>query len=234
MLGGHLRMNVLGIDHRVPSIAGCSSEECRAGQIVATAPGVDPSVILPKEARMIEILEKEMNEGRNVIVFAWHTVLVERYARLCQDVGRTVTLHADKVPTHKREAWIDKEVIGRGARILIVNPSSVSTGLNSLVYFSSAIWMENPHCDPTITRQANGRIDRIGQKRDVRIFTLIYDERMQRKCQDLLTAKIAVATAIDGLDASAALSMAGGGTGAQAALAALNMGKALLEVMDED
>ena len=30
----------------------------RAGQIVATAPGVDPSVILPKEARMIEILEK--------------------------------------------------------------------------------------------------------------------------------------------------------------------------------
>ena len=204
----------------------------RAGQIVATAPGVDPSVILPKEARMIEILEKEMAEGRNVIVFAWHTVLVERYARLCQDVGRTVTLHADKVPTHKREAWIDKEVIGRGARILIVNPVSVATGLNALVHFSSAIWMENPHCDPTITRQANGRIDRIGQKKDVRIFTLIYDERMQRKCQDLLTAKIAVATATDGLDPSAALAMAGGGTGAQAALAALNMGKALLECMD--
>ena len=206
----------------------------RAGQVVATAPGVDPSVILPKEARMITILEKEMEEGRNVIVFAWHTALVERYARLCQDVGRTVTLHADKVPTHKREAWIDKEVVGRGARILVVNSSTVQTGLNNLVYFSSAIWMENPHCDPTITRQANGRIDRIGQTRDVRIYTLIYDERMQRKCQDLLTAKIAVATATDGLDPSAALAMAGGGTGAQAALAALNMGKALFECMSEE
>lgn len=206
----------------------------RAGQIVATAPGVDPSVILPKEARMIEILEKEMNEGRNVIVFAWHTTLVDRYARLCQDVGRTVTLHADKVPTHKREAWIDKEVVGRGARILIVNSATVQTGLNNLVYFSSAIWMENPHCDPTITRQANGRIDRIGQNQDVRIYTLIYDERMQRKCQDLLTAKIAVSTATDGLDPSAALAMAGGGTGAQAALAALNMGKALFECMSEE
>ena len=54
-----------------------------------------------------------MNEGRNVIVFAWHTTLVDRYAPV-PGRGRTVTLHADKVPTHKREAWIDKEVVGRG------------------------------------------------------------------------------------------------------------------------
>ena len=68
----------------------------------------------------------------------------------------------------------------------------------------------------------------------MRIYTLIYDERMQRKCQDLLTAKIAVSTATDGLDPSAALAAAGGGTGAQAALAALNMGKALFECMSEE
>lgn len=200
-----------------------------AGRVVCSVPGVPYDRVLPKEDMIMNVLRTELAQGRNAIVFVWHTALLDRYARLFAPIGKTVVLSADRVPTSKREAWIDKEVVKAGCRILLVNPATVQTGLNNLTHFSTAIWAENAHCDPTIKRQADGRIDRIGQRLPVKIQTLIYGDSFGicQKMQDLLSAKIVVSRQVDGLDTTAALNMVGGGSGEGSLIAAMNIGKVL-------
>ena len=185
--------------------------ESLGGGLVIRAESFPASTILPKERWMLETIESELKEDRNVLVFGWHTVLLPRLARLIEEnLGiKAPILNPDKVSTRKRQKWIDKEVVGRKRRVLITNPVCVQTGLNNLVYFASSIWMQNPTCNPVIKRQADGRIDRIGQMSNTRIYFPIYAGTTQQYLHSLLMHKVAVSMSTDGLDAEAALQAAG-------------------------
>ena len=179
------------------------------GQVVASVPLVDPSKPLPKEEWMLERLAEEIEEGRNCIVFTYHKRLMPRMARLISEAGHKVeVLDAAKVPTAKRQKWITSKVVRKKVQVLIVNPVAVQTGLNNLVHFSTEIWMENPMCNPTVYRQACGRVDRIGQKEPSRIVFPLYNGP-QESAHTLLMHKVGVATAVDGLDPEEALRAAG-------------------------
>ena len=103
-------------------------------ELVATAPGFAPGLLLPKERWLLELLRSELDEGRNIILFVWHTGkgsgLVEHLHRLIRhhfgDI--TITLDAAKVKTGVRERWIDEQVVAAGKRVLLVNPTTVQTG----------------------------------------------------------------------------------------------------------
>jgi hypothetical protein len=183
------------------------------GDVVALQEPLPADTILPKEAWMLDRIESELAEGRNVLVFAWHVSLLPRLARLISKrIGEPVpVLHADKVTPAKRQAWINKEVVCKGRRVLVTNPVAIQTGLNNLVHFSTEIWMENPACNPIIFRQAMGRIDRIGQKKDTRVLVPVYENSMQIALYDLLMRKVAVSVSTDGLDNESALQAAGVG-----------------------
>ena len=185
--------------------------ESLGGGLVVRAESFPASAILPKERWMLNTIESELKEDRNVLVFGWHTVLLPRLARLIEEnLGITAPiLNPDKVGTRKRQKWIDKEVVARKRRVLITNPVCVQTGLNNLVYFASSIWMQNPTCNPVIKRQADGRIDRIGQMSNTRIHFPIYAGTTQQYLHSLLMHKVAVSMSTDGLDAEAALQAAG-------------------------
>lgn len=184
------------------------------GMLVASAEGLPDSRRLAKEAWLVSLLRRELDEGRNVLLFLWHKELADRLVSLCRSVGETpVFLDAGKVQAKKRQEWIDRQVVGK-RRIMITNPSCVQTGLNNLIWFSTAVFFENPGCNPFVARQAVGRLDRITQTKDVRVYWPVY-EGVQCALLDLLQAKTAISQQIDGIDPTAALEMAGAGDGAQ-------------------
>ena len=184
------------------------------GNLVSAAAGLPRANKLAKEEWLVSLLRKELAEGRNVLIFLWHKELADRLIGLCREVGEVPAfLDANKVQAKKRQDWIDKNVVGK-RRIMITNPSCVQTGLNNLIWFSSAVFFENPGCNPFVARQAVGRLDRITQTKEVRVYWPVY-EGVQCALLDLLQAKTAISQQIDGIDPTAALEMAGAGDGAQ-------------------
>jgi hypothetical protein len=181
-------------------------------ELVASASAIPESARLTKETWLLDTVQQELDEGRRVLVFSWHTCLLPRLARILSEhiMEPVQVLYADKVPTGKRQQWIDDKVVKRGVRVMVANPLTVQTGLNNLVHFATEIWHENPACNPLIFRQAIGRVDRIGQTLETRILVPVYRGTMQETVYDLLLHKVATSTATDGVDPSAALMAVGG------------------------
>jgi hypothetical protein len=143
-------------------------------------------------------------------------------------------LNAGKVAAADRIAWINERVVRTGAKVMVVQPVAVKTGINNLVHFSTQVWMQNPGCDATTLRQAVGRVDRIGQGADeTRIYLGVYAVRSQRAAHTLLMRKAAVALAADGLDGESALNAAGVGESA-GAMSALTVGRQLYDLIAAD
>jgi len=204
------------------------------GQTVASVPFFPASTTLPKEQRMLDLLEEELRAGRNVMVFAWHVSLLPRLARLARErTGEEpALLFADKVAPAKRQEWIDREVVRKNRRVLVTNPVCIQTGLNNLVHFSTEVWLENPACNPVVFRQAIGRVDRIGQKRPTRIVSLTYADSLQAALHDLLMKKVAVSVSTDGLDNAGALEAAG--VGESEYIAGLSIGRQIWKMISGD
>ena len=188
------------------------------GAVVSSAPGLPCDQLLDKALWLVNKLRSEIAEGRRVLLFLWHKDLATRLCRLVEDtIGeKPAFLDADKVPARKRQEWIDKNVVGK-KKVMVTNPSCVMTGLNNLIWFSTAVFFENPGVNPFIARQAIGRLDRITQKLPVRVFWPVY-EGVQAMLFELLQQKIAIAQQIDGIDPTAALEMVGGGDQAAASM----------------
>jgi Uncharacterised methyltransferase family (DUF6094) len=202
------------------------------GGLVAAAPPLSASTLLAKEAWALDEIERQAAAGRNVLVFGWHTQLLPRLARLISErIGEIVPiLHADKVPTAKRQTWIDKEVVKKGRRVLVANPLTVQTGLNNLVHFSTELWLENPACNPLVYRQAIGRVDRIGQTKPTQILFPVYRGTLQETLYDLLSRKVVVSVSTDGLDPEASLRAAGGAQ--DDTMAGLSLGKQIYAMLE--
>lgn len=200
------------------------------GALVAQGKSFDPLDLLPKERWMISQLQADLAAGENVLIFAWHVNVLPRLKMFVErDIAGVVApiLDPSRVPTAKRQAWIEKEVVQKGRRVMICNPMTVQTGLNNLVHFSRIYIMQNPACNPIMYRQAIGRIDRIGQTRPTQVYFPTYKGTLQEALHRLLMLKVAVSRATDGLDAEGALSAAGAGDAET--LASLSVGRALAE-----
>lgn len=203
------------------------------GRVVATAePIYGRDDMSAKERWLVETVRSELAEGRRTMVLAYHVSVLPRLARLLErELGEPVAvLYSDKVPTAKREAWINTKVIKPGVRVLLANPTTIQTGLNNLVYFATQCWYENPACNPLVYRQAMGRIDRPGQTLPTRVYFAYYENTAQWLLRDLLARKVSVSMSTDGIDPESALSAAG--VGADNALAALSVGRQLYQLLD--
>ena len=207
--------------------------ESVGGRFVAGARLFSRDTILPKEALMLDVIEREVKDGRRCMVHGWHLALLPRLARLLQErLGESVPiLYADKVPTAKRQAWIDKNIVAKKIRCMVVNPVAISTGLNNLVHFSTIWQHESPGCSPTVDRQAIGRIDRIGQTKETRVFRAYYGGTLQEKMYELLMNKESIAIACDGLDPE--IAMLAAGIEQDSFITGLSLGKALFAMMEE-
>ena len=205
--------------------------ESVGGAVIFEAAPFPASARLPKETWCVETLRAELAAGRNVLVFGWHDKVLPRLQRVfAEALGEPVAfLDADKVAAAKRQDWIDREVIAKKRRVLVVNPVAVQTGLNNLVWFSTALYTENPMCNPIVYRQSKGRIHRLGQTMATRVYFPYYKGTTQEALHRLLLQKVAVSMAVDGLDAQGALEAAGASE--DVTLAGMALGKQLYEII---
>ncbi len=203
--------------------------------VVAVGKMFPASWVTPKERWILRRVRASIEEGRNVLIFLRHTGrsgLPARYLRLFKEYlgQRAVFLDVKKVKAAHREDWLNENVIEPGRRILVTNPKAVQTGLNNLVHFSRAIWVEGLDYDARVVRQADGRIHRIGQKLDVRIEVPYYDSSVQKTALDLVARKISSSVQVDALSIVGALESAGAGDDDNEAVrAAMGMGQAIYE-----
>lgn len=202
--------------------------------VVYTIAPLPESFRTPKEAKLLEIVRSELAEGRRAMVFVWNINLIPRIKRLLEaEFPGEAVVHLDtgKVATGAREAWIDKEVVRKGVRLMIANPVGIQTGLNNLTHFDTIVWYQNPAINPTIFVQANGRIRRIGQTKEARVYFLSYAACAQEAARVLLMDKASVAASVNGLDPMGALQAAGVGTSSFSS--GLSVAKALHKMMTE-
>jgi hypothetical protein len=225
-----------GIGNTPDGIFRVTYPESVGGGLVVELPPMPKDEVLPKERKLVDLVRSELAEGRNVLVFAWHSDcgLFERLARLLErelDL-RCPILHADKVPAKKREAWINAEILAKKRRVLLVNPVAVGTGLNVLTHFSTIIWFQPPGCAPKALRQAEGRVHRIGQTKPTRVYWLLYKGTSQEILHRLLLLKVAESVALDGLDPASALEASGVGT--QEGMSGFDVGRAIFEAVRDE
>ena len=107
------------------------------------------------------------------------------------------------------------------------DPSTVRTGLNNLVAFSTTIWHEHGYSSTTY-EQANGRFHRIGQQNPVTILYPYLAATAQETLFRLIARKVTAAHQVSGLDSQSSLEAAGAGDEATTSLeTALALGEAL-------
>jgi hypothetical protein len=209
------------------------------GAVVATGKMFPAAWVTPKERWILHRVRAFIEQGRNVMIFLRHTGssgLPARYLRLFKEYlgQRAVFLDVNKVKAAEREDWLNANVIATGGRILVTNPKAVQTGLNNLVHFSRAVWVEGLDYDARAVRQANGRIHRIGQTLDVRIEVPFYFGTPQTTALELVARKVSSSVQVDGLSIEGALESAGAGDGDEANRAAMGVGRAIYEAWATD
>ncbi len=154
--------------------------------------------IMPKEEELIRICKETKSQGKRVLVYTVYTGkrdTATRLKSLLQSQGLKPAVLRSSVDTVKREDWIIDQV-DRGIDVLICNPELVKTGLD-LLDFPTIVFMQSGYNVYTL-QQAARRSWRIGQKVDVDVFFLGYEESAQTMCLSLMAKKIAVSQSTSG------------------------------------
>lgn len=167
-------------------------------EIVTPADTVVPGTILPKDEKVLEIMERKIAAGEKVLVYTNWTRLdtQDKLQKLFLECGWRTTILPAKVKPDKREAWVDAR-LAEGLQVLICNPSLVETGLD-LNAFTTLIFYDTGYKLFTL-RQASRRSWRINQTAPrVEVYMPYYQSTMQHKAIKLMASKLAVAGIIEG------------------------------------
>lgn len=166
--------------------------------LVTKAPDLPKDELYSKERKLIEDIREELRQGRRCQVFATFTVehdVPERLGQVLHQAGFRVAVLRASVPALKREQWYEKQIKDR-VEVVLGHPKLVETGLD-LLWFPTIYFYETGYSLHTL-RQASRRSWRIGQRFDVRVKFLIYDETTQRTCLRLMGRKMLVALMMEG------------------------------------
>jgi hypothetical protein len=143
-------------------------------ELPAVVNGSNPHDLLPKEAKLIELTQRNMSTGRRTLVFVEQTASRDIRPRLQSVLEanlnglRVATLSSSLAPT-KREAWL--RTVGPTLDVLLVNPRLVRTGLD-LIMFSDIIFFELTYSLCTLW-QAMRRVSKLGQSNPVTTTFLV-------------------------------------------------------------
>ena len=90
-------------------------------------------VLQPKDEELLKLIEQKISENERVIIYtAWTRLDTQtKLHKLLNEKGIPTAILDGRVPTTKRENWVDKKV-SDGVKVLIVNPALVETGRASV------------------------------------------------------------------------------------------------------
>jgi superfamily II DNA or RNA helicase len=192
LLGGYLNA-LLSYPERI--YQGVAVYHPRTKELIASGPVVSGE--MPKERELLGIIDREMDNGRKVLVFIENsntTDISPRLVEMMADKGyRVKVLRAGDTENRgeKIESWVDQ-----GLDVLISNPRLVETGLD-LLDFPSIVFYQCGYSTYTL-RQASRRSWRITQKEPVKVYYLTYSETMQTQAMKLIATKLETSLALEG------------------------------------
>lgn len=172
----------------------------------------NPDILLPKEQRVVEIVKKEQEEGRNVFIFANYTGkdesnitqrMKEILEKHCLMAGRVEILRADSPEALKREAYIHERARS-GVKCVITNAKVCETGLdfcweeNGVFYNYPTIIFLQPTYELATMMQASRRHYRLNQTVECRTYWMAYEKTLQTAALSIMANKQVAAAAIQG------------------------------------
>ena len=155
-------------------------------------------VTQPKDDKIINLVERKIAAGENVIIYTAWTRLdsQDKLFKKLNEKGIPTAVLKPTVETTKREAWVEKK-LQSGIRVLITNPALVETGLD-LNAFTTLVFY-NIAYNLYIFRQASRRSWRINQTAPrVEVYMFYYKNTMQQRALRLMASKLSAATVIEG------------------------------------
>lgn len=193
----------------------------------------NPNNLLSKEKKLIEIVNKEQKEGRNIVVYAEFTGspetcvsyrLKEILELHCNLKGQVEIIDSSYPAASKREEWMHKKA-AEGIKVFITNPRNVETGLDfcfdykGVSYnFPTLIFYQMGYSLFTIW-QASRRHYRLNQRKECRTYYLAVKNTIQEAVIGLIAEKMAATSAIQGKFSTEGLSAMANGIDARMKLA---------------
>ncbi|NBI07531.1 helicase-related protein [Senegalia massiliensis] len=177
----------------------------KTDMLVATPEHIDlKDKILPKEQKLIDTINREISEGRKVLVYMEYTGekgISKRVINILRDQGiKAIEMKSNgkgKVKTEEREEWIEQKS-REGYQCILTNPKLVEVGLN-IIDYPSIYYYECPLGNVKLLRQSERRAWRTNQKQECRIYYSYYSETLQEDLLKLIGGKKKASLALEGV-----------------------------------
>jgi superfamily II DNA or RNA helicase len=151
-----------------------------------------------KERKLIECIKADLARGRKCQIYAVYTAkrdVTSRLERVLSQEGIRVSVLTSQVPPDQREAWYERR-LREGMQVCVAHPRLVSVGMD-LLWAPSIYFLQTGYSIYTL-RQASRRSWRIGQRSNVVVRFLTYNDTMQMSCLRLMGKKLLVSLAMEG------------------------------------
>lgn len=173
---------------------------------------IEKDKLLNKEKKLVEIIRKEQEEGRNCFVYCEYTGgddaityrLKEIIEKNCHLAYNEVTvMESSNPPAAKREEWMQEKAL-EGTRIFITNAKCVATGLDFAFRYlgrdfnyPTIIFYQTGY-DMIKIWQASRRHYRLNQTLECRTYFIVSDNTIQPDVIELVASKEVATSSIQG------------------------------------
>ena len=149
---------------------------------------------------MYQIIEKKVIRKEKCLVFCHHTMLldiVEEYIKLKFGDKTDFYIRLDgTTPIDTRQKLVEQFQTSSSTLIFLLSTKAAGQGLN-LTAASTVIMMDIDY-NPQIERQAEDRVHRLGQSKDVSIFKLICRNSIEEDILKCCESKLSLDAAFGG------------------------------------
>ena len=166
--------------------------------LIARTQDLCEDFVYAKERQLIEHIREDLSRGRKCQVYAVYTGkrdVTGGLERILSKEGIRVSVLTTQVPPDQREAWYERQ-LKNGMQVCVAHPRLVSVGMD-LLWAPSIYFVQTGYSIYTL-RQASRRSWRIGQRSNVVVRFLSYNETMQTSCLRLMGKKLLVSLAMEG------------------------------------
>lgn len=165
-----------------------------------------------KEKKLVELVNKELDESRNLVIFCEYTnseetCITERLQSVIEEncglYGQVQIIYSSHPAAIKREEWLHQKA-SEGIKVFITNPKILETGVdlcfeyNGVHYnYPTLVFFQTGYSLFTIW-QASRRAYRLIQKEECRNYYIAAKDTLQPSVIKLIAAKQVATSAIQG------------------------------------
>jgi len=141
-----------------------------------------------KVKKALDIIKNTINSNEKIIIFSQFTTTLDKLESIFKKLNYNYLRLDGSTTKSNRNKYIGEfQNVNSKYNIFLISLKAGGVGLN-LTSARSAILFE-PWWNPAVEEQAFARIDRIGQKKTIKIYRLIYKDSIEEKINNLIQQK---------------------------------------------